>query len=413
MSAQPENAAAADDPKLWTISDLNRELAAYIRRLGAVWVAGELSELRRSDRWGLVFMTLKDPDDGALLSATMPRARFDALEAAPEVGSSVRALGRFELWAKRGELRFSLLKLEPVGLGLLLQQIELLRRQLAAEGLFAAERKRPLPFLPHTVGLICGADAAARRDVVETATGRYPPVRFRIVEAAVQGRGAPAAICAALERLDADGEVETIVIARGGGSVEDLLPFSDERLCRAIAACRTPVVSAIGHEQDTPLCDLVADVRAGTPSLAGKLVVPEYAACVRDLDGLLTRASVGLRSGVDRNRRTIELLAARPALRDPGGWIGGRRESLERLAGELRRAPGLRLERETAAVNGLRQRLRLLGPAATLERGYAVVQTASGAVLRSAGEVAAGEPIGVRLASGRLAATVREVEPGD
>lgn len=406
MSAQPQ-AGDSSAPRIWTIAGLNRELGRYIGRLGAVWVSAELSELRRSDGWGLVFMTLKDPDDGALLSATMPRARFDALEVAPEVGSSVQALGRFDVWQKRGELRFSLLKLEPVGLGLLLQRIELLRRQLAAEGLFASQRKRPLPFLPRTIGLVCGADAAARRDVVQTATGRYPPASFQVVEVAVQGRAAPAAIVGALERLDADPKVEVIVLARGGGSVEDLLPFSDERVCRAIAGCKTPVVSAIGHEQDTPLCDLAADVRAGTPSLAGRLVVPEYAACVRDLDGLLTRASVGLRSGVDRSRRLVEALAARPALTDPGRWIGLRRESLDALGKELRRAPRLRLEREAAGLTSLHDRLRLLGPAATLERGYAVVQTASGAVLRAAGDVAPGDPIGVRLASGRLAATVQ------
>ncbi|HUZ83046.1 MAG TPA: exodeoxyribonuclease VII large subunit [Gaiellales bacterium] len=397
--------------RVLSVADANRAVAGWIGRLGTVWVAGELSELRRSDGWGIVFMTLKDPEAGAVLQATMPRARFDALEVAPTVGSSVQALGRFDLWQKRGELRFSVLRLEPVGIGLLLQAIEELRRRLAAEGLFTPERKRPLPFLPRTVGLICGADAAARRDVVETALARHPPTTFRVVEATVQGRAATASVAAAIAQLDADPLVDVIVVARGGGSVEDLLPFSDESLCRAIAACETPVVSAIGHEQDTPLCDLVADVRAGTPSLAGKLVVPDHRATARELDALLSRATTGLRAGAERSRRLLELLESRPALADPRGWITIRREPLERLRSELRRLPALRVERETSALAGLHDRLRLLGPAATLERGYAIVQAGDGAIVRTASAVSNGQRIGVRLAAGRLAATVDEVRP--
>jgi exodeoxyribonuclease VII large subunit len=411
MSAEPDHERAAER-RVLSVADANRAVATWVGRLGVAWVRGELSELRRSDGWGLVFMTLKDPDEGAVLSAAMTRSRFDALATPPQVGSSIEALGRFDLWQKRGELRFSILRLEPVGLGLLLQRIEEVRRTLAAEGLFAAERKRRLPFLPHTVGLICGADAAARRDVVETATNRYPPARFRVLEAAVQGRAAAAAVTAALAELDADPRVDVIVVARGGGSVEDLLPFSDEGLCRAIAACGTPVVSAIGHEQDTPLCDLAADVRAGTPSLAGRLVVPDHAATVRDLDELLHRATAGLRAGAERGRRMVEVLWTRPALADPHAWVAGRRQPVELLGERLRRAPSLRLEREAVAVDRLHERLRLLGPAATLQRGYAIVQRPDGGVVRSAGEVAPGARIGVRLGVGRLAVTVDEVEPG-
>ncbi len=411
MSAQPDPQPATERTVL-SVGDANRAVAKWVGRLGVAWVRGELSEVRRSDGWGLVFMTLKDPDEGAVLAASMTRARFDALATPPQVGSSIEALGRFELWQKRGELRFQVLRLEPVGLGLLLQRIEEVRRTLAAEGLFAAERKRPLPFLPGTIGLICGADAAARRDVVETAVGRHPPARFRILEAAVQGRNAAAAVTAALAELDADPAVDVIVIARGGGSVEDLLPFSDEGLCRAVAGCSTPVVSAIGHEQDTPLCDLAADVRAGTPSLAGKLVVPDHAATVRELDELLHRATAGLRSGAERCRQMVELLWARPALADPHAWVAARRQPVELLGDRLRRAPALRLERDRVALDRLHDRLRLLGPAATLERGYAIVQRLDGGVVRNASELAPGGRIGVRLAAGRVAATVDEVEAG-
>jgi exodeoxyribonuclease VII large subunit len=236
-------------------------------------------------------------------------------------------------------------------------------------------------------------------------------VRFRIVEAAVQGAGAPTAVIAALRTLDADPEVDVIVLARGGGSVEDLLPFSDERLCRAVAACATPVVSAIGHEQDTPLVDLVADVRAGTPSLAAKLVVPDHAAVVAGLDALLARAGRALDGRAVHARRHLELLAARPAFADPRTWIAVRRTALDAAGASLRRLPALRLERESTRLGNARDRLRLLGPAATLDRGYAIVQDEAGGVVREAGAVSVGGRIGVRLGAGRLGARVEEVEP--
>jgi exodeoxyribonuclease VII large subunit len=236
-------------------------------------------------------------------------------------------------------------------------------------------------------------------------------VRFRIVEAAVQGGGAAGELRAALRRLDADPEVDVIVLARGGGSVEDLLPFSDEALCRAVAACRTPVVAAIGHEQDTPLVDLVCDVRAGTPSLAAKLIVPDHAAVVGELDALLARAGRALEGRATHARRHLELLATRPAFADPRSWITTRRAALDMSAASLRRLPELRLEREATRLRGAHDRLRLLGPAATLERGYAIVQDDAGAVVREATTLAAGDRIGVRLATGRVGARVEEVEP--
>jgi exodeoxyribonuclease VII large subunit len=408
VSAKP-TPTTYGDRAVYSVAGFNQGVADWLGRLGNVWVEGELAELKRTDRWGLVYFCLKD--DTSILRGSMQRERFDRIQPPPAVGERVHVFGRGELWQRKGEFRFRAFAIERFGLGQLLRRIEEVRARLGEEGLFAAERKRPLPFVPRTVGLVCGSDAAAKRDVVETAQARHPHVRFRIVEAPVQGAGAPAAVIAAVRGLDADPEVDVIVLARGGGSVEDLLPFSDERLCRAVAACTTPVVSAIGHEQDTPLVDLVADVRAGTPSLAAKLVVPDHLAVTADLDALLARAGRALEGRAVHARRHLELLAARPAFADPRTWIAVRRTALDAAGGSLRRLPALRLEREAARLGNARDRLRLLGPAATLERGYAIVQDERGGVVREAGTVAVGGRIGVRLASGRLGARVEDVEP--
>jgi exodeoxyribonuclease VII large subunit len=405
MSAKPEPVTYGDRA-VFTVADFNRGVAEWLARLGNVWVEGELAELVPRAR--MVFFSLKDEHDGAVLQGWIERDRFDRLQPAPVAGDRVHAYGRGELWRKKGEFRFRAFTVEQFGLGLLLRRIEALRGRLAAEGLFAAERKRPLPFLPRVVGLLCGADAAAKRDVVETATRRFPAVRFRIVEATVQGRSAPGAVAAALARLDEDAEVEVIVLARGGGSPEDLLPFSDEAVCRAVAACVTPVVSAIGHEQDTPLVDLVADVRAGTPSLAAKLVVPDHAAVCAELDVLLARGARALEGGAAQARRTLELLVARPAFGRPMTWIDVRRAALRATADGLARLPALRLEREAARIDSARGRLRVLGPGATLERGYAIVQDSGGAVVRDADAVQVEDRVGVRLSRGSLVARVEE-----
>ena len=407
MSAKPEPVSYGDRA-VFTVADFNRGVADWLARLGNVWVEGELADLVVRPR--MVFFALKDERDGAVLQGWVERDRFQRLSPAPVAGDRVHAYGHGELWRKKGEFRFRAFTLEQFGLGLLLRRIEELRQRLAAEGLFAAERKRPLPFLPRVVGLVCGADAAAKRDVMETAARRHPGVRFRVVEAAVQGRSAPAAIAAALARLDGDPDVEVIVLARGGGSPEDLLPFSDEVVLRAVAACSTPVVSAIGHEQDTPLVDLVADVRAGTPSLAARLVVPDHAAACAELDALLARGARALEGGAAQARRTLELLATRPAFARPLSWIDVRRASLATTADRLAQLPALRLEREGARVASAHGRLRVLGPGATLERGYAIVQDAAGAVVRDAAGVRVDDRVGVRLARGRLVARVEEAE---
>jgi exodeoxyribonuclease VII large subunit len=397
------------DRAVYSVAGFNQGVADWLGRLGNVWVEGELSELKRTDQWGLVYFCLKD--ETSILRASMQRDRFDRIEPTPAVGDRVHVFGRGELWHRKGEFRFRAFAIEQFGLGQLLRRIEEVRLRLAGDGLFAEERKRPLPFLPRIVGLVCGSDAAAKRDVIETAEKRYPAVRFRIVEAAVQGAGAAAGVAAALRALDADPTIDVIVLARGGGSVEDLLPFSDESLCRAVAECTTPVVTAIGHEQDTPLSDLVADVRAGTPSLAAKLVVPDHAAVCAELDRLAARAGRALEGRAANARRHLQLLVARPAFADPRNWITARRTLLDGAAASLRRLPALRVEREAVRLVNARDRLRVLGPGATLERGYAIVQDDAGAVVRAAGAVAVGQRVGVRLAVGRLGARVEEVQP--
>src|SRR5881275_424714 len=257
-----------DDKTVYSVAAFNRGVAQWLGRLPTVWVEGEVTELKRHQRWQSVFFTLKDPADGACVGVSMPRGQFDGLRLELADGDRVHAYGRPELYAARGEFRLRALSLERFGLGDHLAALERLKAKLAAEGLFAAERKRPLPVWPRAIGLVTGNDAAAKRDVLTGIQTRFPPAHVVVAETYVQGPRAAGAIVDALRRLSELPDLDVLVIARGGGSFEDLLPFSDERLVRAIASCPIPVVSAVGHEQDTPLCDLVADVRASTPSMA-------------------------------------------------------------------------------------------------------------------------------------------------
>jgi exodeoxyribonuclease VII large subunit len=372
------------DRRVYTVSAFNRGVASWLSRLPTVWVEGEVTELRRQARWQSVFFTLKDPADGACLGVTMPRGQFDALRLDLGNGERVHVYGRPELFEQRGDFRLRALSVERFGLGDHLAALERLKRKLADEGLFAAERKRAIPRLPRRIGLLTGNDAAAKRDVITAITNRFPAARLLVAETYVQGPRAAVAMIEALKELSAAPEIDVIVLARGGGSFEDLLPFSDERLVRAIAACPVPLVSAVGHEQDTPLSDLVADVRASTPTAAGRLVVPD----LRELTERLTRSrsalATGARRALERERRTLEL-------------------GLERL----RRAPLLALERRRASLEQTAGRLRALSPPATLERGYAIVRS-SGSIVRGGAEVAAGDRVDVELGRGGFAARIEE-----
>jgi exodeoxyribonuclease VII large subunit len=370
------------DRKVFTVGAFNQGIAQWLQRLPTIWVEGEVTELRRQAGWQTVFFTLKDPETGACLSAAMPRGQFDALRLDLANGERVHVYGRPELWAQKGELRLRALSIERFGIGEHLAALERLKAKLAAEGLFAESRKRPLPRLPRRIGLVTGNDAAAKRDVLTAIQTRFPPAQIVIAETLVQGRRAAAAMVDALAAVAAEPDVDVIVLARGGGSFEDLLPFSEEQLVRAVGASAVPIVTAVGHEQDTPLCDLVADRRASTPTAAGRLVVP-------DLDELL--------AGLGRSREALAR-GARRVLERHAQRLGREHE-------RLRRAPALLVERRRAALAQTAGRLRALSPRATLDRGYAIVRR-DGGLVRSAAVVAAGDAIDVEMADGRFGAKV-------
>ena len=372
------------DRRVFSVGAFNRGIASWLSRLPTVWVEGEVTELRRQARWASVFFTLKDPADGACLGVSMPRGQFDGLRLDLADGDRVHVYGRPELFEAKGEFRLRALSLERFGLGEHLAALERLKQKLAAEGLFAPERKRPLPLLPRRIGLVTGNDAAAKRDVITALTTRFPPARVLVAETYVQGPRAAGAIVETLGALCREPDVEVIVVARGGGSFEDLLPFSDERLVRAIANCPVPVVSAVGHEQDTPLCDLAADARASTPSVAARLVVPDLAELVQRLDRARSSLERGTRRALDRER-----------------------QRLDRTHERLGRAPRLLLERRRGRLDQAAARLTALSPRATLERGYAVVRRAGG-IVRSGNAVAPGEAVDVELAEGGFGARVEE-----
>jgi exodeoxyribonuclease VII large subunit len=374
-------ATEIDGRKVYSVRAFNSGIASWLSRLPTLWIEGEVTELRRQQRWASVFFTLKDPEDGACLPVQMPRGQFDALDLSLAEGERVHVFGRAELYEQRGELRLKALTIERFGLGAHLASLERLKKQLAAEGLFSAERKRPLPRFPKLIGLVTGNDAAAKRDVLTHIVQRFPPANIVVAETYVQGPRAAASIAAAIADLCHRG-ADVIVLARGGGSFEDLLPFSDERVVRAVASCTVPIVSAVGHEQDTPLCDLAADARASTPTAAAKLVVP-------DLNEL--------RAALERSRQSLHRGAQRAAERHA-----------QRLASaheRLRRAPLLALERRQAKLSTLNARLGALSPLATLERGYAIVHRGDDLV-RSPTQVAQGDAIDVRVAEGTFGATV-------
>jgi exodeoxyribonuclease VII large subunit len=370
------------DRKVYTVSGFNRGVAEWLRRLPTLWIEGELTELRRQSGWQTVFFTLKDPESGECVPAAMPRGQFDALQLELSNGERVHVYGRPELWTQKGELRLRAMSIERFGLGEHLAALERLKAKLAGEGLFADARKRPLPRLPRRIGLVTGNDAAAKRDVLTAIQARFPPARVVVAETLVQGRRAAEAMVEALAAVAGEPEVDVIVLTRGGGGFEDLLPFSDERLVRAVAECPVPVVTAVGHEQDTPLCDLAADRRASTPTAAGRLVVP-------DLEQLV--------AGLGRSREALARGARRTLERH--------RLRLTQAHDRLSRAPALLVERRRAALGLAGGRLHALSPRATLERGYAIVRR-EGELVRTAAAVTAGDRIAVEVADGAFGARV-------
>ena len=375
------------DRKVYTVSAFNRGVASWVARLPSIWIEGEVTEFRRRQGWQSVFFTLKDSTDGACLSVSMPRGRFDGLRLDLADGMTVHVYGRPELYEARGVFQLRALSIEPLGLGAVLAGLERLKRKLATEGLFAPERKRPLPVLPRRIGVLTGNEAAAKRDFVTAVQTRFPAANLLVAQTYVQGQAAPAAIAATLQTLAREPEVDVIVLTRGGGSFEDLLPFSDERVIRAVAECDVPIVSAVGHEQDSPLCDHAADVRASTPTAAARLVVPDECELRERLD-------------------TVRAALARGA----GAALERARSSLTRDRERLDRAPALLVERKRAGLEGLAGRLQALSPRKTLARGYAIVRMDNGIVYSST-DLEAGSRVDVELAEGEFGARVEETKP--
>lgn len=395
------------------VRQIANAIAGWIDRLGVVWVEGQVAQVSRRPGVQTVFMTLRDTVADISIPLTCSRTLFDGLNPPLVEGASVVVQAKPSFYANRGSLSLYARDIRMVGLGELLARLERRRQLLAAEGLFAAELKRPLPFLPGRVGLITAPNSAAERDVVENARRRWPQVAFEIAYAAMQGQRCAAEVIEALQRLDRDPHVEVIVIARGGGSVEDLLPFSDEALIRAVFAARTPVVSAIGHEPDSPLLDLAADVRASTPTDAAKRVVPDVAEELRLVAAARQRLRGVLGGWLHREQAALDTLRSRPALADPRSLLDERAAEVAGLRDRARRSLGHRLDRAADDIGHHRARARALSPLETLKRGYAVVQDAEGHVLASLAGVTAGDAVSVRVADGRIHTEVTSTEEID
>ncbi|MHA7285251.1 exodeoxyribonuclease VII large subunit [Arthrobacter sp. MDT3-44] len=405
-STVPATAAETSPDAPWPLHLLSEKLKAHIDRAPAAWVEGQVIELNR--RASMCYITLRDVDSEVSLSLSVYGSVMDRASAPLDRGSRVVARLKPDFWVKTGRLSMQTIDIRPVGIGDLLARIERLRQALASEGLFAAARKKQLPLLPHRIGLITGRDSDAMKDVMRNAALRWPAVEFEVREVAVQGVSSVAQVTAALAELDAHPQVDVIIIARGGGALEDLLPFSDESLVRAVALARTPVVSAIGHEADRPLLDEVADLRASTPTDAAKRVVPDVSEELGRIGQARAALERSIRVLVHRESESLANLRSRPSLARPEGMIDVREADVERLRSRALRSISAAVEREGDSIHHLRERVRSLSPRKTLDRGYAVVQTADGHVVREPADVQPGETLRIRVAGGQFGAVARE-----
>jgi exodeoxyribonuclease VII large subunit len=375
-------------------------LSGWIDRLGAIWVEGQITQINR--RPGLVFLTLRDALGDISMNVTCPRQVIDAADPPVVEGASVVVHGRPRYYPNRGSLSLVVDEIRMVGLGELLARLERRRQLLAAEGLFARELKRTLPFLPRRVGLVTARDSAAERDVCDNARRRWPGVDIAVEHASMQGMHCVREVVEAVDRLDKAEHVEVIVIARGGGSVEDLLPFSDETLVRAVARVTTPVVSAIGHEPDSPLLDLVADVRASTPTDAAKIVVPDVSEELARVHQLRDRARRTVTTWVRHEAAQLAAVRRRPSLADPRNHVLARQDEVTHLADRAGRVVRHRLDRADDDLRHARARVHALSPVETLRRGYSVLQRDDGTVLTTTSQVATGQRLSARVADGRI-----------
>lgn len=402
----------------WPVRELNAKVKGWIEKLGHVWVEGQITQLNVKPSWKFSYITLRDPEAKASVQLTCPTQLIRSLATPLSDGDRVVVYGKPAFYTGRGSFSLWVTDIRPVGIGELLARIERLRQQLAQEGLFDAALKRPLPFLPRNIGLITGRGSAAERDVLAVAQSRWPEVTFTVKNTAVQGARAVSEIISALEQLDADPTVDVIIIARGGGSVEDLLPFSEEALQRAVAAAATPVVSAIGHEPDNPVLDNVADLRAATPTDAAKRVVPDVIAERELIAELRSRSAAALRSWVQREQHMIQALRSRPVLADPLSMVRAHTDDLNRMLTGIRREITYQLNNERATVGALRSQVSALGPSATLARGYAVVQViprdgTPPEVITTINQSPPGSQLRIRVADGSITAASMQTSPAD
>ena len=384
----------------WPVRTLSLKISDYVDKMAPLWVEGQIVELNRRAGMSYAYLTLRDTDVDMSLSVSLPVRALDTLTSPPQQGSRVVVHAKPTFWAKRGRLQMEARQIRHVGVGELLARLEHLKSVLRAEGLFEPSRKRPLPFLPRRIGLVCGRNTAAERDVVMNVRRRWPAAVFEIRQVAVQGPHTVTGVGQALEELDAHPEVDVIIVARGGGSFEDLLPFSNEALVRAVSAARTPVVSAIGHETDTPLTDYVADLRASTPTHAAAAVVPDLQEQLAGLHTARSRARRAMARRVAEERRRLEAVLSRPVMTDRQAIIAAYRADIEGVRERgLDRVTAL-LSREVDRVAALGRHLRAVSPQHTLERGYAVVRHADGTIVRDIAEVETDELLRVTVARG-------------
>ena len=391
-----------------TVRVVTEAIKEYVDRLGPIWIEGEISEL--NERSGMMaFIRLRDPSVDMSISVMCHKSVIAAAQPLP-ANARVVLYAKPSWYTKNGSLSFSAREIRQVGVGELLARLEALKNTLALEGLFDSDRKVALPLLPQKIGLICGRNTDAEKDVVENAKRRWPSVQFEIREVTVQGAAAVSEVSEALRELEADKTVEVIIITRGGGSFEDLLPFSDEGLVRLAASCQTPIVSAIGHEKDSPLLDLVADYRASTPTDAAKRVVPDIAEEIAMITALKDRGRRRLVNLIDLESTRITNLMERPVMKDPFVLISSRAEVIMALKDRSHRSFAARLKLAKEELKQIKARVRALSPQATLDRGYSVVQLSNGEILTDPKRLKAGEQLRMRLAKGEAAATANGPE---
>ena len=387
----------------FAVHQVSSLMSDYIARLGNTWIEGQISEIRETR--ALTYMKLRDTDRDATLAIYMQTDAVRQISPPIEQGSRVVLQAKADWWPKKGSLQFKILQRRAVGLGELMARLEALRNILAAEGIFDADRKKPIPFLPRRVGLVCGQNSDAMFDVVENAKRRWPDVEFVIREVAVQGASAVRQVSDAITELEAIDDVDVIVVARGGGAFEDLLPFSDESLIRVVAQCVTPIVAAIGHEEDRPLIDYVADYRASTPTDAARRIVPDVVQELAELRNIRTRAWQIATTRLTLAEQAITSLRARPALAHPSELIDQRMVDLTNRRTAIFNRVDSAVALEASKLAGFAATLRALSPQGTLERGYAIVRK-SGAIVREPSDVSANDQVTIRVAGGEIAATI-------